>query len=185
MMLALLAVGVSVMTTGCRYDKARKSGAGADGAGNGSVSDMNAEVSDISADSGSLADLSANGKSWEELGYTRCTDVEFLPVYFGFDTTTIAPSELEKIDAVRDHLNANSDRVVTVEGNCDERGSTEYNVSLGENRAIVVRNYLIQSGIAAERIKTVSRGEENPAVIGQGEECWSKNRRDEFTIWKK
>ena len=83
------------------------------------------------------------------------------------------------------HLKDNPDRVVSIEGNCDERGSTEYNVSLGENRALIAKNYLVQNDIADSRIKTVSRGEENPAVEGTGESVWSQNRRDEFFIYKK
>ena len=83
------------------------------------------------------------------------------------------------------HLKDNSDRVVVIEGNCDERGSAEYNLSLGENRAIIVRNYLVQSEIAADRIQTRSYGEEKPAVDGHDESAWAKNRRAEFAIFKK
>ena len=72
-----------------------------------------------------------------------------------------------------------------IEGNCDERGSAEYNLSLGENRAIIVRNYLVQSEIAADRIQTRSYGEEKPAVDGHDESAWAKNRRAEFVIFKK
>ncbi|MBP5285945.1 MAG: OmpA family protein [Kiritimatiellae bacterium] len=90
-----------------------------------------------------------------------------------------------KIDAVADHLAENADRVAVIEGNCDERGSNEYNMSLGENRAIIIRNYLVQSGISADRIQTRSFGEENPAVDGFDEEAYAKNRRGEFSIYKK
>lgn len=75
--------------------------------------------------------------------------------------------------------------MVVIEGNCDERGSSEYNMALGENRAIIVRNYLVQSGIAADRIQTRSYGEEKPAVDGHDESAWAKNRRGEFAIFQK
>jgi peptidoglycan-associated lipoprotein len=117
--------------------------------------------------------------------YTRCTDVDFAPVYFGFDSTVVPQGELGKIDAVAQHLTAKTDRVVVVEGNCDERGSNEYNMSLGENRAIIIRNYLVQNGISADRIQTRSYGEEKPAAVGNDESAWSRNRRGEFAIYQK
>jgi peptidoglycan-associated lipoprotein len=75
--------------------------------------------------------------------------------------------------------------VVVVEGHCDERGSNEYNLSLGENRATIVRNYLVQGGISADRIQTRSYGKEKPAVVGNDESAYSLNRRGEFAIYQK
>ena len=175
--LAIFAVVLSVATTGCKYDKAGKGGAG-NGAGSGS--DINSQ--DISGESGSISGAS-EGK-FEDL-YTRCTDVNFAPVYFDLDSTVIKQGELAKIDAVVQHLTVKTDRMVVVEGNCDERGSSEYNMSLGENRAIIIRNYLVQSGITADRIQTRSYGSEKPAVEGHDESAWSKNRRGEFAIFQK
>ena len=71
-----------------------------------------------------------------------------------------------------------------VEGNCDERGSNEYNLSLGELRAIAIRDYLVSLGIDAQRIQSKSYGEEKPAVAGQGESVWAKNRRGEFAVFQ-
>ena len=121
----------------------------------------------------------------QDPNYVRCTDVDFAPVYFGFDSTVVPAGELSKIDAVVQHLNSHSDRVTVIEGNCDERGSNEYNMSLGENRAIIIRNYLIQSGISADRIQTRSYGDEKPAVMGSDKSAWSRNRRGEFAIFQK
>ena len=173
--MALFAVSLAVVATGCKYDKAGKGGAGS-----GSGSDINGQ--DISGETGSIAGA-LEGK-FEDL-YTRCTDVDFAPVYFGFDSTVVPQGELGKIDAVAQHLTAKTDRVVVVEGNCDERGSSEYNMSLGENRAIIIRNYLVQSGITADRIQTRSYGAEKPAVDGHDESAWAKNRRGEFAIYQK
>ena len=173
--LAVFAVALSVATTGCKYDKAGKGGAG-DGAGSGS--DISSQ--DIGGDTGSITGAS-EGK-FEDL-YTRCTDVNFAPVYFGFDASNLAAAELAKIEAVASHLNSKPGRVVIVEGNCDERGSNEYNLSLGELRAISIRDYLVRLGVDAQRIQTKSYGEEKPAVMGQGEGAWSKNRRGEFAIF--
>ena len=177
-MTAVFAAALCV--AGCRYDKAGK-------AGKGDVAD----AQDISASESSLNDAQQTGSiagasegKFEDL-YTRCTDVNFEPVYFGFDSTVVPQGELGKIDAVVSHLKSRSDRVVVVEGNCDERGSNEYNMALGENRAIIVRNYLVQSGIAADRIQTRSYGEEKPAVDGHDESAWRLNRRGEFAIYQK
>ena len=175
--LALFAMTLAVVSTGCKYDKAGKGGAGADGVGGSDITGQ-----DISGETGSIAGAS-EGKL-EDL-YTRCTDVDFAPVYFGFDSTVVPQGELGKIDAVAQHLTDKTDRVVVVEGNCDERGSSEYNMSLGENRAIIIRNYLVQSGIAADRIQTRSYGAEKPAVDGHDESAWAKNRRGEFAIFQK
>ena len=180
--LAVFAVALSVVATGCKYDKAGKGGAGAgDGAGTGS--DITGQ--DISGNGGDTGTISGAFEGKFEDLYTRCTDVEFAPVYFGFDSTVVPQGELGKIDAVVQHLNDKTDRVVVVEGNCDERGSSEYNMSLGENRAIIIRNYLVQSGIAADRIQTRSYGAEKPAVDGHDESAWAKNRRGEFAIFQK
>ena len=168
------ALAFAFASAGCRYNKA---GSGADANGGAG------EGMDISSSQeGSLSDMT-EGK-FEDL-YTRCTDVDFAPVYFGFDSTVVPQGELGKIDAVVQHLTARTDRVVVVEGHCDERGSNEYNMSLGENRAIIIRNYLVQNGIAADRIQTRSYGEEKPAVMGSDESAFSRNRRGEFAIYQK
>ena len=181
-MLSVFAVALAVVTTGCKYDKSAK-GSGVDGANGQDISSSASSDSlNGSSMSGSLADA-GEGK-FEDL-YTRCTDVNFAPVYFGFDSTVVPQGELGKIDAVVQHLTARQDRVVVVEGNCDERGSSEYNMSLGENRAVIIRNYLVQSGIAANRIQTRSYGAEKPAVEGHDESAWSRNRRGEFAIYQK
>lgn len=71
---------------------------------------------------------------------------------------------------------------VTVEGHCDERGTREYNLALGERRATAVKNYLIARGIPASRLKTISYGKERPAVVGNGESTWSQNRRGVLVV---
>lgn len=178
----ILAVcAVALCMAGCKYDKAKKgANAGADAANASDISTM--EGGDSNAAEVSLAGAS-EGK-FEDL-YQRCADVQFAPVYFGFDSTVVPQGELGKIDAVAQHLTSNAGRVVVVEGNCDERGSHEYNMSLGENRAIIIRNYLVQSGIASDRIQTRSYGAEKPAVEGHDESAYALNRRGEFVIFQK
>lgn len=169
---------VALCLAGCKYDK---TGKGA-GAGDSASTATDISANDVNSQEGSIGSVS-EGK-FEDM-YTRCTDVEFAPVYFGFDSTVVPQGELGKIDAVVNHLNSKSDRVVVVEGHCDERGSNEYNLSLGENRATIVRNYLVQGGISADRIQTRSYGKEKPAVVGNDESAYSLNRRGEFAIYQK
>ena len=174
----VMMVAFAVALSGCRYNKAN--GGAGDGSANGS--DISAVDGGINAQEGSIAGASEG--RFEDM-YTKCTDVSFLPVYFGFDSTVVPQGELGKIDAVVQHLTEKTDRVVVVEGHCDERGSNEYNLPLGENRAIIIRNYLIQGGISSDRIQTRSYGEEKPAVDGHDESAWSQNRRGEFGIYQK
>ncbi len=75
--------------------------------------------------------------------------------------------------------------VVTIEGHCDERGTAEYNLALGDRRALAARNYLVSLGIAADRIRTVSYGNEFPFDPGHAESAWSKNRRAHFMLTSK
>jgi peptidoglycan-associated lipoprotein len=186
MMMAVSAVALSFAFTGCKYssvNSGKKDGSGA-GAGIGA-----AQGTDIAAGLDELQEGDINGAGVGERPFeeycTRCTDVEFAPVYFGFDSTVVPQGEIAKIDAVAQHLESNPNRVVVVEGNCDERGSNEYNMALGENRSGIIRNYLVQSGIDASRIQTRSYGEEKPAVDGHDESAWALNRRGDFAIYQK
>ena len=71
---------------------------------------------------------------------------------------------------------------MTVEGHCDSRGTTEYNLALGERRAIAVKNYLVSLGIGADRVNTVSKGKESPVCTQLEESCWQQNRRGHFIV---
>ena len=187
MMMAVFAVALSFAVSGCKYSSLNNGkGAGA-GAGAGLGAAEGAEIPTTGLDeaqAGDLSDAGVGDRPFEEY-CTRCTDVEFAPVYFGFDSTVVPQGEIGKIDAVAQHLADNANRVVVVEGNCDERGSNEYNMALGENRAGIIRNYLVQSGIDASRIQTRSYGEEKPAVDGHDEGAWAMNRRGDFAIFQK
>ena len=117
---------------------------------------------------------------------TRTVDTSaiFAPVHFAYDSFVLPPQEVAKIDDVAKYLMDNQDRVVNIDGHCDERGSNEYNLSLGEQRAQSVRTYLIATGVDAARIQTRSFGKEKPLDPGHNEAAWSKNRRGEFVIYK-
>ncbi len=97
-------------------------------------------------------------------------------VYFAFDSARLETSGNNLLEAYATWLNANADMNVTIEGNCDQRGSREYNLALGQQRADSVKQYLIQHGVAGSRLDTVSFGEERPVCQGSGEACWAQNR---------
>lgn len=112
-------------------------------------------------------------------------ETAFETVYFDFDK-----SDLEQ--GARDVLSKNADILlkgnptikVQIAGNCDERGSAEYNLALGERRAKAAQQYLVTLGVAADRLSIISYGKEKPAVDGHDEAAWAKNRRDDFVIVK-
>ncbi|MDQ6973318.1 MAG: peptidoglycan-associated lipoprotein Pal [Mariprofundaceae bacterium] len=97
-------------------------------------------------------------------------------VYFAFDSARLESAGSNLLEAYVTWLNANADVNVTIEGNCDQRGSREYNLALGQLRADSVKHYLVQHGIDASRLDTVSFGEERPVCQGSGEACWAQNR---------
>jgi peptidoglycan-associated lipoprotein len=103
-------------------------------------------------------------------------------VYFTYDSSAVRPEEQSKVKAVADYLKSNAAAAVRVEGNCDERGTSEYNRALGERRAIAVREELVRLGIDPTRVDTVSYGYDKPAVLGRDEASMRKNRRDEFVV---
>lgn len=111
-------------------------------------------------------------------------DVSFENVLFGFDSFQVPRAEQHKVEEVASYLKANPEIVVVIEGHCDERGSREYNLSLGEQRALAVRAYLINLGIAPERVQTVSYGKERPLDPGHNEAAWRLNRRGEFVFYR-
>ncbi|MEO6054826.1 MAG: OmpA family protein [Chthoniobacterales bacterium] len=108
---------------------------------------------------------------------------EYAPVYFGFDSFTVSENEMGTIDKVASALKGTS-KTIIVAGFTDERGTEEYNRSLGERRAEAVRQALIGKGVSAGKIQTVSFGKEMPADSGSGDAAWAKNRRVEFGVVK-
>jgi peptidoglycan-associated lipoprotein len=98
-------------------------------------------------------------------------------VLFDYDSSKLDSSAKILLDAQSRFLRANSDLNFIVEGHCDERGTREYNLALGEQRATAVRDYLVIQGIDPDRIKVISYGKEKPAVVGSNSMAWSKNRR--------
>jgi peptidoglycan-associated lipoprotein len=102
------------------------------------------------------------------------------PVYFDFDQYSLSSTARETLRRNAEILHSHPEILVEIQGNCDDRGSEEYNLALGERRARAAKDYLIDSGIPRQRIATVSFGESNPVAMGQSERAWQLNRRDDF-----
>jgi len=101
-------------------------------------------------------------------------------VHFAFDSANLDGAARATLDGYAAWLNANNSSKITIEGNCDQRGSREYNLALGQQRADSIRDYLTTGGVSSGRIDTVSFGEERPACSGSGEACWAQNRRGDI-----
>ena len=98
-------------------------------------------------------------------------------VHFAFDSALLSDQAQLILSNKADYLRTHSEVMITVEGHCDERGTDAYNIALGERRAEAVKNFLVDLGISANRLNTISYGEERPLTLGQNESSWAKNRR--------
>jgi peptidoglycan-associated lipoprotein len=103
-------------------------------------------------------------------------------IYFDFDSSALSPMSQEVLQRKADWMNENMDATVIVEGHCDERGTAAYNLALGERRADAAKEFLVNLGVSADRVTTISYGEEKPVDPGQNEEAWAKNRRAHFVV---
>jgi peptidoglycan-associated lipoprotein len=109
---------------------------------------------------------------------------ELQKIYFNFDSATLSDDARNTLSKNAEMLAKNSSLKIRIEGNCDERGSDDYNMALGERRAKAARDYLVNLGVQPDRLSVISYGEEKPVDPGHDEAAWAKNRRDEFVIVK-
>ena len=123
-----------------------------------------------------------NNATENSLGTSPLNDFEVLnldfpTIYFGYDSNALAPSEAAKLDKVAAYINRYDNLYLIIEGHCDQRGTEEYNRSLGDRRANMIREYLIRANVDGAKLRTISYGKDKPAVEGNSEEAWGKNRR--------
>ncbi|MBI3376928.1 MAG: peptidoglycan-associated lipoprotein Pal [Nitrospirae bacterium] len=111
---------------------------------------------------------------------TEAKSSQFGNIHFDFDKYTIREDAKPSLKAVADWLIKNKDAKMILEGHCDERGTNEYNLALGEKRAKAARDYIVSAGVTKNRLDTISYGEEKPLCKEQTEDCWQKNRRVQF-----
>jgi len=140
------------------------------------------------ASEGTLDDPGKTGGSMADSGsdeykrlHGRCSDNLF-PIYFDFDQYGIRADMTEVLVKNAEHMQSVPGGAIVVEGNTDDRGTNEYNLALGERRAMAAKQYLVDLGVNASRIQTISYGEERPLFTGQDEESYSQNRRDDFIM---
>lgn len=138
----------------------------------------------------STAQRPASSASGQPIGLPRLPDYKPIPelrdVYFDFGEAAIRPGDARILDANAAWLRANPDQLVLIEGHCDSRGLTkskhEFNMALGERRALAAMNYLVAQGVERSRIKVLSYGQERPLCAEDNERCWSQNRRSRFLV---
>ena len=118
-------------------------------------------------------------KAWQE---RRIAKVEAESIYFDFDKSFIRLEYRSVLKEKADFLKDNPNIYIRIEGNCDERGTNEYNLALGERRANSAAKFLVSIGISPDRIEAISYGEERPLAVGHGGGAWAQNRRDDFTV---
>lgn len=154
-------------------------------AANGAYSENNLAIEGTLDDSGSAAGGGIGGAMGEQSDeYKQMhgrSSSGLAPVYFDFDQAIIRPDMADRMIQNAEYLKQVPSMVI-IEGNCDDRGTQEYNLALGEKRAINVRDYLINLGVEPTRIRTVSYGEERPLFYEQTDFAWGQNRRADFVI---
>ena len=106
----------------------------------------------------------------------------FKNVLFSYDEFSLTPQARTILDGIAAWMKSNPKKLLLVEGHCDERGTNEYNLALGDRRANSIKTYLVQLGVDSARIYTISYGKERPLVAGNSEAAWAKNRRGEFKL---
>ena len=152
-------------------------GAPAEGQGAGAMSPY--DSSQLNNEQGSNGFSQWGDSGWSDQGATQN---QRRVVYFQLDSSVIDPPFMAVIRDVANHLLRNPSSRVVVEGHCDERGSQEYNLALGQRRAEAIKGVLMAEGVASEQVETVSYGEERPAEPGHDEIAWAKNRRAELAF---
>jgi peptidoglycan-associated lipoprotein len=133
-----------------------------------------------SPDAGGLSSAQLEAQRLAELQRQAIDKIGADRIYFAFDRSELSDQSRQVLAEKAELLKTHSALSLLIEGHCDERGTNEYNMALGERRARAAYEYLVLMGIASDRLTIISYGEEYPAVPGSNEEAWAKNRRDEF-----
>jgi peptidoglycan-associated lipoprotein len=126
----------------------------------------------------------AEAEAAQKMLQDQINAVELEKIYFDYDKAELKPEAQAVLEKKAKFLQSNSSYSLSIEGNCDERGTNEYNLALGERRADAAKKFLASLGISESRITTISFGEEEPVDMGHNEAAWAKNRRDEFKLQK-
>lgn len=178
-----LALAVSFVATGCKHKTpppiTRFPNGGMNGSNGDNLGDSGKLGNGLAPDStGSIPTAPFNPDDFNQDRSAFAADT----VYFDYDSSSIKGSEQSKLTAIASALQSDASAKLLVEGYCDERGTEEYNRSLGERRALAAREALASAGLGADRVATRSYGEDRAADPGHTAAAWAKNRRDEFVL---
>lgn len=168
--LVLAMVVLGILSAGCSGPPKEEIG------GPGSGTETSASEGD------QLGSGNGGGIDRETLTSTDVEDFGFQTIFFDFDKYSLRSDAREALDANAEVLRANPSLAIVIAGHCDERGTDEYNLALGERRAKASRDYLVRLGIDASRVSVISYGEEQPVSFGHDEASWRLNRRGEFEL---
>lgn len=161
MILGILTLALGLLATGCKKR----------------VPPQETYTQPTTSDTSSATDASTTTNSFD----TDLTKLQLEDIHYEFDSSELRTAAREILKGTAQYLSENPTMTLIVEGHCDERGTTEYNLALGQRRAEAAKRYLISLGVSDRRLKTVSYGEERPAVMGHDEEAWWQNRRAHFS----
>lgn len=181
--LALIS-SLSLSTSGCSKKEVVPPTSGGDQAGANNANYPDSGSSEGSLDDSTNRQYGSMGQDEQSDDYKRQhgrSSAQFQPIYFDFDQSGIRKDMTQNLVANADYMKSASESIV-IEGNCDARGTNEYNLALGERRAINAKQYMVDLGVNASRIRTVSYGEERPLFEGSDESSYQYNRRDDFVI---
>ena len=120
-----------------------------------------------------------------EAAYAEGKEGMFADILFDYDKYDVKDSYKAEMLKVSAHMTKDSSAILSIEGHCDDRGTNEYNLALGDRRAKSVKDYLVSLGVPSSRIEMISYGEERPVCSQQTDDCWAKNRRAHFVLLKK
>ena len=125
-----------------------------------------------------------NVEDLERTQLTKAFEKQTTPiVYFAFDSSELTSEAKDSLTGQAEFLKENPEALIVIAGNCDERGTEEYNLALGKRRAVAVENFLKARGVKSVRIKVISYGKERPIALGSSEEAWAKNRNAQTTAY--
>ncbi|HEX9860241.1 MAG TPA: peptidoglycan-associated lipoprotein Pal [Nitrospirota bacterium] len=180
----LMLVAVAGLVMGGMYGCAKKAEKAGEGVQTTMPSETGAEAAGKTGAEGdrTVTEAPPGGEQKAEPVEPARAEQALKDVYFDLDSFEITPSQTSVLEENSKWMKANKDAIVTIEGHCDERGTVEYNLSLGEKRANVAKDYLVSLGVDSSSIKTISLGKSKPADPGHDEAAWAKNRRDHFVV---
>jgi len=183
LLLLTLISSLTLVGTGCSKKQITPPTSG-DGSGGNSVNYPDTGSAEGTLDDTTNQQYGSFGDDDKSDAYKRQhgrSSPQFQPVFFDFDQSNIRKDMIQNIEANAKYMQSASDSIV-IEGNCDARGTNEYNLALGERRAINAKRYMVDLGVDGKRIRTVSYGEERPLFEGSDESNYQYNRRDDFVI---